>query len=67
MPTRTAALGGLREAVTVQWAGLLQGDDGASIELADYPDRTLHVRGTFSGATMTFEAAPNMVGRMVGA
>jgi hypothetical protein len=57
MPTRVGALGGLRDAVTVQWTGLLQGDDGAWVELQDHADRALHVRGTFGGATVTFQGS----------
>ena len=31
---------------TITWSGLLNGDDGAPVELADYADRSIQVQGT---------------------
>ena len=36
--------------IVAQWTGLLNTDDGAPAELADYPDRSIQVQGT-PGAT----------------
>ncbi len=32
--------------VTGAWTGLLNGDNGSAIELADYPDRSFQIEGT---------------------
>jgi hypothetical protein len=43
--------------MSVQWSGLLQGDDGAWVLLDEFPDRTLQVRGVFGGATLLFQGS----------
>lgn len=56
-------------ATTVEWAGLLAGDDGQPLLMAHYGDKCLHIFGTFGGATVGIEGsnedtltAPNDVG-----
>ena len=57
-PTITYAPNGHRNAVQVTWSGLLNGDDGAPFEGADFADRTVDIGGTFGAAgSVTFEGA----------
>ena len=57
-------------ALVVEWAGLLQNDDGEWKLLGHYNDKSLHVYGTFAGgAAVTLEGSnedapsdPNAVG-----
>lgn len=41
----------------VSWAALAAGDDGAAVELPEYPDRSVQVRGTFGGTTITIQGS----------
>lgn len=41
----------------IEWTGLLQGDTGAWMETAHYGDKTLHVYGTYGGATVTLQGS----------
>lgn len=55
-PTINYALNGQRNAALVTWSGLLNGDDGAPFENADFVDRTAEVFGTFGvGGSVTLE------------
>ena len=42
-------------AVQIEWANLKQGDDGSSFSGVDLPDKTIQVKGTFGGTTVTLE------------
>ncbi len=54
----TAPLRGTR---TIKWTGLNQtGDTGAKINCVMYPYKTVHVTGTFDGATVTIRGS-NMI------
>ena len=44
-------------ALVIEWTGLLLNDDGAWVLLGHYNDKSLHVYGTFGGATVTFEGS----------
>jgi hypothetical protein len=44
--------------VRITWAGLLNGDQGASVDWALYADRSVQVTGTFgTGGTVTIEGS----------
>ncbi len=47
-PTLTYDPNGQRGVVLVVWTGLLNGDDGAPVELPGYPDASVEFGGTFS-------------------
>lgn len=58
MPTRNAtASQETPRSTAVQWTGLLLNDDGSWFLPEDRADRTIHVRGTFGGATVTFQGS----------
>lgn len=38
---------------TITWTGLLTTDSGIAVELPRYADKTVHIFGTFAGATVT--------------
>lgn len=60
MAVRAAVLTGpTNDAVlTVAWTGLLNGDTGAPVEIAKYPDKTIQVVGDFgTGGTITMEGS----------
>lgn len=46
-PTITYAPNGHRNFALVQWAGLLNGDDGAPFEAGDFIDASIQFQGTF--------------------
>lgn len=47
-------------ATLVTWSGLLNDDDGASVNLSDFPDRTIQILGTFgAGGSVNFEGSNN--------
>lgn len=62
MATRTAALtyapnGNINGALIV-WSGLLNGDDGSSVEGVDFADRTVAVTGNFgTGGSVTLQGS----------
>jgi hypothetical protein len=60
MPTIPATLSrsglGL-EIRLVQWTPLAAGDDGAPVELPRLGARSVHVRGTFGGTTVTIQGS----------
>lgn len=39
------------------WAALAAGDDGTAIELPNWPDRSVQIRGTFGGTTITIQGS----------
>jgi hypothetical protein len=42
--------------VLVKWEGLANGDDGAPFLSGQYPDKSIHVRGTFgAGGSLVIE------------
>lgn len=41
----------------VSWAPLAAGDNGAAVEMPEYPDRSVQVRGTFGGTTITLQGS----------
>lgn len=44
----------------VTWSGLLNGDTGAPVNLSDFPDRTIHILGTFgAGGSVNFVGSNN--------
>jgi hypothetical protein len=45
----------------VQWPALAAGDDGAALELPEMSDRSVHVRGTFGGTTITIQGSNEAV------
>ena len=46
--------------VLVTWSGLLNGDDGAPLQLIKYADRSVQVTGTFgTGGTLAVEGSNN--------
>lgn len=49
-----AETGSSRFCKTITWSGLLGTDSGQMIDLEAYPDKTIHVFGTFGGGTVTF-------------
>jgi len=56
MATRTSARIDVQGSVDViEWTGLLAGDDGDWRLFARYPDKSIHVFGTFGGATVRFQ------------
>ena len=58
MATRTATASiETPSSLMVQWTGLLLNDDGTWFVPQDCADRTVHVRGTFGGATVTFQGS----------
>lgn len=40
-----------------RWANMASGDVGSQVILTKYNDRTVHVTGTFGGATVLFEGS----------
>lgn len=42
---------------SVSWTPLAAGDDGAPVEMPDKSDRSIHVRGTFGGTTVTIQGS----------
>jgi hypothetical protein len=59
MATRTASFDNSTvQAMVVTWSGLLNGDDGSSVELPDWADRCVQVTGTFgTGGNMRFQGS----------
>lgn len=60
--TRTATIaysvGGNPNLAMITWTGLLNGDVGNGIELAEYADRTFQVTGTFgTGGSVTLQGS----------
>ena len=48
----------LDHATLYTWSGLLNGDDGSPISGSDFPDRTVHILGTFgSGGSVNLEGS----------
>jgi len=48
------------EARVITWAGLLNGDDGAPVEIVGYADRSIQFSGTFgAGGTIQVEGSNN--------
>lgn len=44
--------------VTVTWSGVLNGDDGAPVEYADFADRSVQVQGTLgAGGNLRWEGS----------
>lgn len=43
----------------VNWLALGPGDDGASVEYAQYSDKSIQVVGAFDGASLVFEGSNN--------
>ena len=59
MATRTPTVvdNNMRSA-TYQWTGLLNGDTGAPLEIADYADRSVQIGGTLgTGGSVTIEGS----------
>jgi hypothetical protein len=53
-------------ATLVTWSGLLNGDDGAPVNLSDFPDRTIQILGTFgTGGSVSFEGSNNGIDYLV--
>lgn len=44
-------------AIVLEWTGLLANDDGAWLLLGHYADKSLHVTGTPSGATVRLQGS----------
>lgn len=59
MATRTASFDNSTvQAMVVTWSGLLNGDDGSSVELPDWADRCVQVTGTFGASgNMRFQGS----------
>jgi hypothetical protein len=66
MPTRSSNIAGRRlidasfpgESALVSWTGLLNGDDGSSLEYGAYTDRSVQFVGTFgAGGTIVLEGS----------
>lgn len=58
IPTIQYAPNGSRNGALIQWAGLLNGDDGAAVESMDYAERTVQIEGTFgSGGSVTLRGS----------
>lgn len=59
MATRTfAVVDNNMRSVTGAWSGLLNGDDGSPVELADYADRSFQIQGTpGAGFSLTIEGS----------
>lgn len=66
MPTRSSTISGRQpidnafpgESCVVSWTGLLNGDDGAPIQLGAYSDRSVQFTGTFGvGGTIVLEGS----------
>lgn len=51
--------------VTVTWPAMGGTDDGQPVDLSIYPDITVHVYGTFGGATVVLQGG-NAAGQYVG-
>lgn len=51
---RTGASLGVRSVV---WTPLAAGDDGGWVEMPELSDRSIHVRGTFGGTTVTIQGS----------
>lgn len=46
------------QSVLVTWSGLLNGDTGAPVCLADFPDKSVQVKGTFgAGGSVSMEGS----------
>ena len=46
------------EMYVVTWTGLLNGDDGAAIQFAEFADKSIQFSGTFgTGGSITFEGS----------
>ena len=43
--------------IVQEWTGMLQGDDGSWLLLSHYNDKSVHVFGTFGGATVTLQGS----------
>jgi len=52
--TRTGETLGVRSVV---WTPLAAADDGAAVEMPVQSDRSVHVRGTFGGTTVTIQGS----------
>lgn len=49
---------GQRDIVLVTWTGLLNGDTGSAVGLANFADKTMQVTGTFgSGGSVTMQGS----------
>lgn len=48
---------GKRGVKIVTWAGLDGDDTGAPFDLSDYPDKTVHIKGTFDTTTVTMQGS----------
>lgn len=58
MATRTHVGQWLQKGVyQVVWSGLTGSDDGDGVDLSRFPDRTVHVSGTFDSATCTIQGS----------
>lgn len=61
MAIRTAAVNyapnGHRQLVEVVWSGLANGDQGSTVELPTWSDRSVQVVGTFGGGTLTMQGS----------
>ena len=58
IPVITYGPNGMHNAVLVVWSGLLNGDDGAPFEHADYGDRTVQFQGTpGAGGSISFHGS----------
>jgi len=45
----------------VTWTGLLNGDTGAPVAMPEFPDRTVHITGTFGvGGSVTVEGSNDL-------
>ena len=53
IPARSTPIG--RHTVRIVWEGLTVGDWGSWDGSSQYPDKTVHISGTFAGATVTIE------------
>lgn len=42
-----------KDTVKVTWSGLDGDDSGAAVDLAGYPDKTVHIYGTFDSGTVS--------------
>jgi hypothetical protein len=45
--------------VVVTWAGMVNGDVGAPVEMGDFGDRSIQVSGTFDTSTIVLEGSNN--------
>lgn len=59
MATRAATITTPEIGITVvQWTGLLNGDDGAPVDLLSFADRSVQITGTFgAGGTVVIEGS----------